>query len=52
MTQPMIYLVVGLALLLFAGFVAAQLYRSGHPEEGMTQWLDSHHMGWLRRRKH
>lgn len=42
----------GLAVLLVAGFMVAQQYRRDHPEERMTEWLDSHHMGWLHRRKH
>jgi hypothetical protein len=52
MTQTVIQLWVGLALLLFAVVTAAQLYRSSHPEEGMSQWLDAHHMGWMHRHKH
>ncbi|WP_180735500.1 hypothetical protein [Paraburkholderia sp. PGU19] len=52
MTQSVIYFVVGLAVLLVAGFMVAQRYRRDHPEEGMAQWLDSHHMGWLHRHKH
>lgn len=52
MTQSMIYFVVGLAVLLVAGFMVAQQYRRDHPEEGMTGWLDSHRMGWLHRHKH
>jgi len=52
MTQSMIYFVVGLAVLLAAAFMVAQRYRRDHPAEGMTQWLDSHHMGWMHRHKH
>lgn len=53
MTQSMIYLVVGLAVLLIAGFMVAQRYRREHPDERtMNQWLDSHHMSWLHRHKH
>lgn len=52
MTQSMIYFVVGLAVLLVVGFMVAQQYRRDHPEERMTQWLDSHYMGWLHRHKH
>ncbi|CAD6559950.1 hypothetical protein LMG28727_06988 [Paraburkholderia kirstenboschensis] len=52
MTQSMISFVVGLAVLLVAGFMVAQRHRHDHPEEGMVQWLDSHHMGWIHRHKH
>ena len=52
MTQSMIYFVVGLTVLLVAAFMVAQRYRRDHPEEGIVQWLDSHHMGWLHRHKH
>jgi hypothetical protein len=52
MTQSMIQILVGLALLLFAGVTAAQLYRSSHPKEGIAQWLDSHHLGWLHSHRH
>lgn len=51
MSQSMIYFVVGLAVLLVAGFMVAQRYRRDHPE-GMAQWLDSHHLSWLHRHKH
>ena len=52
MTQSMIYLVVGLAVALVAVLLVAQRYRRDHRGERMTQWLDSHHMGWLHQHKH
>jgi Tfp pilus assembly protein PilX len=52
MTQSTIYLVVGLVVSLVLGLLVAQRYRRDHPEERMTQWLDSHHMGWLHPHKH
>jgi hypothetical protein len=52
MTQSMIYLVVGLVVSLVVGLLLAQQYRRDHSEERMPQWLDSHHMGWLRQHKH
>ncbi|WP_188131184.1 hypothetical protein WN982_21430 [Paraburkholderia sp. IMGN_8] len=47
MTQSMISFVVGLAVLLVVGFMLARRYMRDHPGEGMVQWLDAHHMGWL-----
>jgi hypothetical protein len=40
MTQSTIYFVVGLAVLLVAGFMVAQQYRRDHPEVRVTEWLD------------
>ena len=50
MTQSMTSLIVGLAALLVIAFVFARRYRHAHREETMTQWLDAHHMGWIRHR--
>jgi hypothetical protein len=52
MTQSMISFVVGLAVVLVAGFMVARRYRRDHPDEGMGQWLDAHHMSWLHHHKH
>jgi hypothetical protein len=52
MTQSMIYFVVGLAIVLAAVLMVARRYRREHPADGMTHWLDSHHMGWLHRHRH
>jgi energy-converting hydrogenase Eha subunit G len=47
MTQSMISLVVGLAVLLAVAFVFVRRYMRAHPGESMTQWLDAHHMGCM-----
>ncbi len=39
MTQSMIYFVIGLAVLLVAGFMVARRYRRDHPEEGWPSGL-------------
>jgi Tfp pilus assembly protein PilV len=44
----MISFVVGLAILLaVAAFVLARKYMRDRNSEGMAQWLDAHHMGWM-----
>jgi hypothetical protein len=50
MTQSMIGLVVGCAVVVVVAVALARRYRSEHPDEGMIQWLDSHHMGWMHRK--
>jgi hypothetical protein len=47
MTQSMIGFLVGLAALLIVGFMVVWRYRRDHPAEGITEWLDAHHMGWM-----
>lgn len=50
MSQSMISFWVGLAVVLIIAFVLARRYRVEHPEQGMVQWLDTHHMGWMHRK--
>ena len=50
MSQSMISFWVGLAVVLIIAFVLARRYRVEHPGEGMGQWLDAHHMGWMHRK--
>ncbi|WP_175585732.1 hypothetical protein [Caballeronia cordobensis] len=53
MTQSMIGLVVGLAILIVVAFVLAGRDRREHPsatDGRIGRWLDSHHMGWMHRR--
>jgi hypothetical protein len=51
MTQSMIGLVVGLAVLIVIAGVLGRRYRQEHPEENvatgrMREWLDTHHLHW------
>ena len=50
MSQSLIGFVVGLVVL--AAFVLALVlrYMVQHPDEGMIQWMDSHHMRWTHRK--
>ncbi|WP_175425764.1 hypothetical protein [Trinickia violacea] len=50
MTQSMISFMVGLAVLLVVAFMLAQRYMHDHKGDGMAQWLDAHHMGWMHRK--
>ncbi|GAB6851455.1 hypothetical protein [Paraburkholderia kururiensis] len=50
MTQSMISVVVGLAVLLVVAFMLAQRYMRDHKGDKMVQWLDGHHMGWMHRK--
>jgi hypothetical protein len=56
MSQSMMGLVVGLAVLLVIAVVLGHRYRQEHPEESgrgvrMRQWLDSHHVHWPHHRQ-
>jgi len=43
----------GVAILLAVGaFRLARRYMRDNQGEGMTQWLDAHHMGWMHHHKH
>jgi len=50
MSQSLIGWVVGCASVAVVAFALARRYKSEHPYEGMRQWLDSHHMGWMHRK--
>ncbi|SIT51571.1 conserved hypothetical protein [Paraburkholderia piptadeniae] len=50
MSQSMISFWVGLAVVLIVAFALVRRYRGEHPREGMVQWLDAHHMGWMHRK--
>lgn len=52
MTQSMIGVVVGCVVVMVSvvAVALARRYRSEHRGEGMFQWLDSHHMGWMHRK--
>jgi hypothetical protein len=50
MSQSMIGFMVGLVVLVVVAFALARRYRVEHPGEGVTQWLDAHHMRWMHRR--
>ncbi|WP_164992070.1 MULTISPECIES: hypothetical protein [Burkholderia] len=50
MTQSMISFVVGLAVVLAIAVMLAARYLRDHKGEGMAQWLDAHHMGWMHHR--
>lgn len=47
MTQSMITFVVGLAVVLAVVVMLARRYMREHRSEGMSQWLDAHHMRWM-----
>ncbi|MBB3262312.1 hypothetical protein F4827_007102 [Paraburkholderia bannensis] len=51
MSQSMISVVVGLGVFLVILIVLFRRYRIEHPGEGMFQWMDSHHMRWMHRRR-
>jgi hypothetical protein len=51
MTQSMIGVVVGCAVVAIFTVALARRYQSEHPGEGMVQWLNSHHMGWMHRKR-
>jgi hypothetical protein len=50
MTQSMISFLVGLAVVLIVAFALARRRKVEHPGEGIVQWLDAHHMGWMHRK--
>ncbi|MFL9907365.1 hypothetical protein [Paraburkholderia sp. RL17-337-BIB-A] len=51
MTDSMISFLVGLAVVLVvAAVMLARRYMRDHKGEGMSQWLDAHHMGWMHHR--
>ncbi|MCP3708684.1 hypothetical protein M3I54_17070 [Paraburkholderia sp. CNPSo 3274] len=50
MSQSMIGVVVGLVVLVVVAFALARRYTVEHPGEGVTQWLDAHHMRWMHRK--
>ncbi|CAB3803353.1 hypothetical protein [Pararobbsia alpina] len=50
MTESMIGFVVGLAVVLAFVIILARRYWRNHRGEGMAQWLDAHHMGWMHHR--
>ncbi|MGF6596664.1 hypothetical protein P3T23_001375 [Paraburkholderia sp. GAS448] len=53
MTESMLSFLVGLAILLAVlAFALARRYLRERKGEGMAQWLDTHHMGWMHHHKH
>lgn len=50
MAQSMIGFVVGLAVLVVVAFALARRYQVEHRGEGVTRWLDAHHMRWMHRK--
>jgi hypothetical protein len=50
MTESMISFVVGLAVVLVVAVIMARRYMRDHKGEGLSQWLDAHHMGWMHHR--
>jgi hypothetical protein len=50
MTESMISFVVGLAVVLVVAVIMARHYIRDHKGEGLSQWLDAHHMGWMHHR--
>ncbi|MFM0341954.1 hypothetical protein [Paraburkholderia fungorum] len=46
----MISFVVGLVVVLAVTVMLARRYMRDHHSERMTQWLDTHHMGWMHHR--
>ncbi|CAN0619003.1 conserved protein of unknown function [Burkholderia multivorans] len=50
MSQSMIGLVIGLVVLVAVVVALVSRYRAEHPGEGVSQWMDSHHMRWMHRK--
>ncbi|MGU7778921.1 hypothetical protein [Burkholderia sp. PU8-34] len=50
MTQSMIGVVVGCAVVAVVAVALVRRYWSEHSGANMTLWLDSHHMGWMHRK--
>jgi uncharacterized membrane protein YdcZ (DUF606 family) len=50
MTESMISFVVGLVVVLVVAIITTRRYMRDHKDEGLSQWLDAHHMGWMHHR--
>jgi hypothetical protein len=50
MSQSMIGFLVGLAVVVIVAFALVRRHKVEHPGEGVTQWLDAHHMRWMHRK--
>jgi uncharacterized membrane protein YdcZ (DUF606 family) len=50
MAQSMISFWVGLVVLVVVAWALSGRYRRDHPEQSLSHWLDTHHLGWMHRK--